>query len=485
MRTLLAQAASFDQHVSAILQEFQNEYAWLDKEKSSLAIFIVDALAGIAEVGQTHLMFALRESFIRKARRDSSVLAGVKFLGVDFPRKSGSSVLCTLRNNSESTTSIAPFSALQISGFNFYSDSGITILPRSNLNVTLKQGIIEQKVIDLSSLDLEFPELVLGIPDFVVSGEDLIIKSVSANGEEIYWTKHLDTLYEMRPTDSKYIESTTAEGDVNLLFGNGEYGRRLPADGELHIQYVRVSGSASNIGSPDSRITIAGNSFISGVTIEAAAGGSDQKDTNFFKLYAPHLFESRRSLVRQDHWEANILNYPDVADVTIQGQRDIDPADPAWQSTVRVCILPKNSSSWGGANPNPTSGQWNRFKKWIETVKPKHITIAPYNPEKEMIDILIEYYVFDDVDASKIEPILTVAVQKFFARQQGILGRSLELSDLEDLIKYDAATGERRDEIDYVRILSPEKSVHPKSKLNYITPRSIKLIPRYSTRKRK
>ena len=80
--TNLSKAVGFQQHVNAILEDFKKEYVWADKEKSSLAIFLVDALAGISEVGQTHTMFALREAFLRKARRNSSILANVKFLGV-------------------------------------------------------------------------------------------------------------------------------------------------------------------------------------------------------------------------------------------------------------------------------------------------------------------------------------------------------------------------------------------------------------------
>jgi len=481
--TNLSKAVGFQQHVNAILEDFKKEYVWADKEKSSLAIFLVDALAGISEVGQTHTMFALREAFLRKARRNSSILANVKFLGVELSRKSGSATLANLRNNSDTSIPVGAFTQFSIGGRNFYNSQGFVIDAKSNKSVVLKQGTVAEKNFNLANYDLTFPEIYLGVPNFIVSSEDLQVRVIESNGVSTLWTKHTDTLYEMRPTSNSYIESTTENGDVSFLFGNGTYGRKLSPDATLNVRYIINEGAVGNIGSPGSRVTVNTIGAISGVTEEAAVGGSDQIDSNFYKLYGSNLFESRGTLIRQAHWDALQSSYPDIADLVVQGQRELAPDDPSWMTTVRLCVLPKNSSSWGGSNPNPQSAQWSRFLSYVQARCGK-LTLVPHNPEKILIDVLVDVYIFDDQDASLMEATLTEVVKKFFSRRTGILGRKfVPSSDLGDSIKYEA-DGSKREGIDYITILQPDRPITPDSKVAYVTPRSIKVRVKYTQRKR-
>lgn len=481
--TNLAKAIGFDQHVRAILEDFSQQYVWLDKEKSSLAVFLVDALAGVSEVGQTQTMFALREAFLRRARRESSILANVKFLGVEIPRKSGAAVTAELRNNSDQSLTISAFSQMTIGGRAFYNTQGTVLEPKQNKLVPLVQGTVSYKTFDLSQYNLEFPEIYLGVDQHQVSNNDIQIRTIESNGVNRIWSKHTDSLYEMSPEFRGYLESTTETGDVAFLFGNGRYGVKLPANATLEIRYIVTDGIQGNIGSPGSRVQLNNNSAITGITTEAAVGGADQIDPNFFKLYGSALFESRGTLSRQAHWDA-LASYPDVADIVVQGQREIAPDDPSWMNHVRMCVLPKQSSSWGGTNPNPDSAQWRRFLQYVRERCSPHLQIIPFNPEKILIDVLIEVYVFKDVDASLLEADLTKAVQKFFSRRKGLLGRTLEpSSDLVSVIKLDE-TGQARVGIDYIKIPSPSKPIVPTSKISYVAPRSIKVVVKYSQRSR-
>lgn len=480
----LQQAASFEEHVAAILNKFDSNYVWSDKDKSRLSIFMVDALAGISEVNQNYIVFAIREAFIRKARRSSSVLAGARFLGQTLNRRVGSSVTVTLRNNSVVPKTIAEFSQFNIGSQFFYNTESMNLAPNETKKLRLKQGTIRVKQFPLATVDLDFPEIILGIPGFNVSMEDLMVYSQHPAGGPVVNYAELDaTIFQAKQNEAIYIHSTTDNGDVSLVFGNGRFGRRLDATHNLYVRYILTTGESGNISTAGVRVRFADDDAITGATDEPSVGGSEPQDADTLKLYSPYVFESRGDLIRQKHWVGNIGNYPDVADVVVQSQRDIDPSDRELMNVVRVCILPKSTSSWGGGNPNPRSAQWLKWLDWVEAKKPAHITIQTYNPEKIPTDIVIEAYVFQDQQRGEWETKLNQAVADFFARKPGTLGRKLEPSDLDDLCKYEpGSTKVRREGLDYVRILSPDRPIEPRSQLEYVTPRSVSIVVKYSER---
>lgn len=480
----LQQAASFEEHVAAILNKFDSNYVWSDKDKSRLSIFMVDALAGISEVNQNYIVFAIREAFIRKARRSSSVLAGARFLGQTLNRRVGSSVTVTLRNNSVVPKTIAEFSQFNIGSQFFYNTESMNLAPNETKKLRLKQGTIRVKQFPLATVDLDFPEIILGIPGFNVSMEDLMVYSQHPAGGPVVNYAELDTtIFQAKQNEAIYIHSTTDNGDVSLVFGNGRFGRRLDATHNLYVRYILTTGESGNISTAGIRVRFAADDAITGATDEPSVGGSEPQDADTLKLYSPYVFESRGDLIRQKHWVGNIGNYPDVADVVVQSQRDIDPSDRELMNVVRVCILPKSTSSWGGGNPNPRSAQWLKWLDWVESKKPAHITIQTYNPEKIPTDIVIEAYVFQDQQRGEWETKLNQAVADFFARKPGTLGRKLEPSDLDDLCKYEpGSTKVRREGLDYVRILSPDRPIEPRSQLEYVTPRSVSIVVKYSER---
>lgn len=480
----LNQAASFEEHVAAILNKFDSNYVWSDKDKSRLSIFMVDALAGISEVNQTYIMFAIREAFIRKARRASSVLAGARFLGQTLNRRVGSSVTVTLRNGGLSLKTIPAFSQFNVGNQFFYNTESMNLAANESKKILLKQGTIRLKQFALNTLDLDFPEIILGIPGFNVSMEDLMVYSQHpAGGPVVEYSEFESTLFQAKTNQAIYIHSTTDSGDVSLVFGNGRFGRRLDNTHNLFVRYILTTGESGNISNSGVRVRYATDDSITGATDEPSTGGSEPQDPDILKMYSPYVHESRGDLIRHKHWVGNIGSYADVADVVVQSQRDIDPGDREWMNVVRVCILPKSTSSWGGGNPNPRSAQWMKFLAWVEDKKPKHLIIQTYNPEKIPTDIVIEAYIFKDQQRGEWETKLNQAVLDFFARKPGMLGRKLEPSDLDDLCKYEpGSTRIRREGLDYIRVLSPDRPIEPRSNLEYVTPRTVSINVKYSER---
>lgn len=480
---MLKDAVGFNEHVNAILTKFRESYVWSDRDKSRIAMYVTDALAGTCESNQAAIAFALREAFIRKARRESSVIAGARFLGVPIPRKKGSNVTVLLRNNDTTSKSIPRKTLFKIGSADFYNPESFILPAKEARSIDLRQGTQGTKTVDLNTIDLDFPEIKLGIPGYGVTSEDMIVYSRNkSSGVKTYYKPLDGTLFEASTPDLIYVDNTDDSGDCSLIFGNGVFGARLPQNGQLVIEYVTTLGSAGNSGSVGQRVSCISDSTLVGITETTIDGGDDQQDPDVIKMYAPYIYEAHKAWVRPDHWIGNIRNYPDVADVVIQSQRDIDPEDPSLMNMVRICVLPKNSSSWGGSNPNPKSAQWSTFIAFVREHVLDNIRIQKYNPEKILTDIDVVVYIFEGESRSTWKDRITSDISEFFRRKPGMLGRKLESSDLEDICKLDSE-GVRRSAIDYVRVLSPETAVSPRSSLEYVTPRSINVQVKYTDRK--
>jgi hypothetical protein len=474
-------AATFAEHVNALQEQFPQIYSWTEKSKARLITFLVDALAGQTEVNQGYIMIAMREAFMRRARRSSSILANAQNLGIDLYRKTGSTVSATLRNNAGFTKSIARFDQFLIDELPFYAVESINIPAQSNRTIVLRQGERRTKTFELTTVDLDFPEFTIGEPGFVVSEDDLeVYVEDPSSGVVTEFTSLTTTLFEAT-TEDVYIERTTEEGDVALLFGNGVFGNRLNATHRVIVSYILTSGASGNVGTPAARIRYDTDRDITGQTNESATGGSNEQDPDTLRMYSTYQFESHGALIREDHWQA-LVNYPDVADIEIQSQRDIDPEDIRWMGVVRICVLPVNSSSWGGTNPNPQSSQWTSFLNHIQPLKFNNLIVQPYNPEKLLTEVVIEAYIFDDQSKAEWESRINKALSEFFRRRQGTLGRKLEPGDLADVCKIDA-NGVRYPGLDYVRVLKPLVPVEPRSRLEYVTPSSVSISVKYTERK--
>lgn len=474
-------AASFKEHVAALQEQFASSYSWTEKGKSRLISFLTDAVAGSTEVNQGYITLAAREAFIRRARRASSILANAQNLGIDLFRKKGSTVTATLRNNASYTKTIARFDAFIIDTLPFYAVESVNIPAQSNRSVTLRQGERRIKTIELTNVDLDFPEFSIGEPGFIVSEDDLeVYMEDPSTGVKTKFEKLNTTLFEAT-TENIYIERTTETGDVALLFGNGVFGNRLNSQHRVVINYIITSGASGNISTPSAVVRYDADRDITGSTAESAVGGSDEQDPNSLKMYASYQFESHGALIRQDHWQS-LINYPDIADIEIQAQRDIDPEDMRWMNVVRLCVLPKNSSTWGGTNPNPQSSQWSNFLAYVDTIKPKIVVIQTHNPEKLLTEIVIEAYIHRDQSKAEWEARINKAMSDFFTRRAGTLGRKLEIGDLEDVCKLDDK-GVRYPGLDYVRVVKPTKPVEPRSRLEYVTPSSVTINVRYTERR--
>ncbi|AQT28587.1 putative base-plate wedget subunit protein [Erwinia phage vB_EamM_Yoloswag] len=485
MGNLLSTMTTHEEFASEFLTRINANSYWTDAQVSSITSLIADALGDIGVSNSYACLIAAREAFIRLARRDTSILAGARFLGVDIGRKSAGAFTAQIINQSAVKVTMDKHEPFQVNGV----DCLLAEVTQWAAGETKAVNFVVGDLFTFSQLvttTADYTSVLLGSSDFQLT-DDITVWIEDTRGNKTTYDRFDKTLFEAYAGQRIYLVNTTDSGDVELLFGGEQWGTALPAGYTLKVRAVRSQGATVNTDAVGLKVTSNNNSSILGKTSTSITGASDETDLSYYRNFAPIVGRSRRRLIREDEWHAGIMLYPDVADCVVQGQRDIAPNDKEWMGVVRVCVLPKNTSTWGGVNPNPSSAQWTKFLNWLSDFR-SNLDVQTYNPTKLLIDCVINVYLYQDAPGTKQsnEDSLTAAVSALFERRRGLLGQRLALSDIMDRVKYDYTDPDqptKRPEVDYVSIPSPLQDVIPNSKTEYVALRTIRVVVSYSERK--
>ena len=476
MFTLMTQHGEF---VAELLRRFSESTNWTDAQISAMTTVLADAFGDLGVADAYAIRFAAREAFSQLCLRDSSAIENAKFLGARIGRKSPAKVTVRLTNSTMQDLLIDKWDVFDVNGRPAYATSSTVIKSNATQDVTLTLGSIAIKSFDLSSAS-DYFYVTLGEPDFKVCY--LEVWTESATGATVPYSEFDGALFGFAPGDAYYLDRTTQNGDVEIRFGGQLWGKVPDRSHSLRVRYATTNGAADNLefsGLITSSLKYEG---LRGKTVEFLAGGADEVDTDYYRQYAPYLARSKNKAIRDVEWRAAVLDYPDVADCVVLSQRDIAPNDPAWMGVVRVCVLPKASSSWGGVNPNPTSAQWSAFLEYLAQYKGR-VTVQTWNPSKLLIDLHLEVYVFSTVDRDAMESRLKEDIASVFARRRGSLGRKVALNDIMDAVRFEAGdTTKRRQGVDYATVINPTQDITPNSRLEYVGLRSLRVAVKYTER---
>lgn len=467
-----------DDFVSNVLGRFGASSEWSDAQLSAMTTIVADFLADLGVSDAYAIRFAAREAFIQLAARDSSVLEGARFLGVPISRKTPASVTVRLTNNSDSVEYINKWDAFDVGSASAYTTSSAVIQPHESLELDLTIGSVQVKNFSLASAS-PYMSVLVGIDNFQVCY--LEVWTEAANGGVVKYASTDASLCDVAVGEKVYLDRTTATGDVELVFGGQLWGSVPDATHTLKVRVCTTQGAADNLEFLGQKVSSQISGTLQGKTVSYVLGGANEVDVDFYAKFAPVLSLSKKKASREIEWRANILRYSGVADCVVLGQRDIAPNDPSWQGVIRVCVLPKESSSWGGVNPNPRSAAWSKFLEYLNTFR-SDLTIQTWNPSKLLIDVHIEASVFLDVDIASMKSTLMDAVAELFARKRGVLGRRLALNDILDALRFESDKRTRRAGLDYCNVLSPTQDIVPNSKLEYVAIRNLVINIKQSER---
>ena len=457
-------APDFEQLFAELEQRLAAKQTWRDLYETSMGSTIMDMFAASGVTNQLQIELSLRETFLITAKRESSIAASTRSLGVRIGRKSSASGLAYILNDTDQAVFVAPYSKFLVDGSIFFNKDQLVFAPHEEReNVALYEGDVLTYTLDLDTLsDREYYEVVIDSAPYTVSNEELLVYTVNKTTQGIrMWDKTTKALFEHEGDDSIYYESTNGDGKPSLIFGNDENGRMLPSNEILNIRYVVTNGANANGIKSGTQLSLAANPNVAGSFSSTIDGGSNQKNSAYYKKFAPYLFRAKETIITPIEWRAAIATYPGVADAYVQGQRHIAPKDPTWMNNVRVTVLPENTDTLGGANPNPRSPAWEALRVWLQKRIHTNTVIQTWNAEKILTDIHIKVAVNAAVNAEEIKLQISENIYALFEKKPGILGRKLAISDISDAAK--AVSG-----VDYVEVLKPTKSIEPSDKTQYV-----------------
>lgn len=435
---------------------------WKDLLPTNVGATILSLTSGATTVNQHYINVSLREAFLPTAVRDSSIFQGTRSLGIRISRKTCAATTSWLQNNLNTVKFIPAYTEFIVGNEKYFNREQLVIPPNETIqDVALFQGEVLLAEFDIDLLEpAELQTFKLSTPNFVVANTDILVYvEDKVSGDAVVWNPTEQALFELGPTDQNYYEITDGNGDVAFLFGTGEFGSRIPSGSLLKVRYVVTKGSTA-IGISGQRVRMATQPEINGFTESNAAGGADQKSALYYKLFAPVMFRSNRKAISPTEVRAHIMNYPGVADCAVFAQRDIAPNDPRWQNVLRVCILPENTDTWGGANPNPRSPAWAAFTSWLLNEIQALAQIQSWNPEKLYVGVSTVLAVNPEVDPEEMRIIVIERILKLFQRKPGVLGRRLSRSDIEGACKVAG--------VDYIEVKSPKEEIIPPDKTQYV-----------------
>jgi hypothetical protein len=462
MKDFSRTVVDFDQAVNELHRGLQERGTWIDTLPTNVGETILALVGGSVAASQHLGIMATRNAFLHTATRDSAIYAIVRQQGTKILRSVSAATTARLKNNYNETIFIPQYSEFKIDDTSYYNKSQLIFSPGSEQEIELTQGIVRAKVFDLDTMALDLTEFLLNEPGFAVTSDLLLFTTHKVNGTTRTWSEADGGLYNYTADDYVYFESTTASGDVSFIFGDDEYGARLPRNNVLTVRYVVSTGELANGKLSGSRARCVNFPQITGQTIAPTVGGGNVKTSDYYKSYGPYLFRSRGKAISEPEIRATASRYPGVADVAVLGQRDIAPQDKTYMNTMRICILPEQMDTWGGSNPNPKSAGWSNFVKWLKPQLHSLIEVETCNPQKVLVEVRVLIAVFNTADPEQIRLAATEAILALFKKRRGILKRRLSKSDIRKACTLDG--------VDYIEIESfnGEESVEINDPTSYI-----------------
>lgn len=452
----------FEDAVREIHRELTERGSWIDTLPTNVGETIISMIGGSVAASQHLGIMSMRNAFLSTAVRDSSIYAIVRQQGTRISRRVSAGTTVRLRNTYPDSVFVPMYSSFDVGGKKYYNPTQLVFTSGQEQDIELIQGEVKTQLYDLDSINAEFLEFFLNQPGFGVTDDVFVFTTDKVSGTTRVWERADGGLFKYDGDDYVYFESTTAKGDVSFIFGDGEYGAKLPRNSVMTARYVLSEGESANGVLAGVRARAINYPQLNGQSIVATTGGGNEKSSAYYKTFGPLMFRAREKAISATEIRAIVIDYPGVADCAVLGQRDIAPQDRTWMNTMRVCILPEQMDTWGGANPNPKSASWSNFVKWLQPKIHALIEIETCNSVKILIEVRVLVAVFDTADPESVKLKCQEAILKLFQKRAGILKRRLSKSDIRDACKVEG--------VDYVEVESfnGEESIVPTDPTSYV-----------------
>lgn len=323
----------FDSLVKAMQGKTKSAVAWKDTYPAGTGQHLLELVAGVGTLSQHSIESLFLETYLKTARRDTSIYTCTDMLGVRIARKLSPSITVQMIRPASASPQVIP----RWTPFTVGNRSYVAVEPlvfeanQSVLNATLWAGV--PRVVELLSDGSVFQEYIIGgsLP-FGVSDQHIEIKV-----NKTAWKLTHKGLWNYKSADRVVYDTTNGAGQAVFLFGNDTYGTS-PNNGDvISFTFLDTQGTATEAVAVNT--TLVGPSGIDVYITSGQTGGASEKSSAFYRVMAPHIFNSGGKAVTTEHYRAWSMTYPGVVDAKVQPQRDLNPYDVRLMNVIYVTLL--------------------------------------------------------------------------------------------------------------------------------------------------
>jgi len=397
---------------------------WYDLITASTGHSIIRTIATSIAYSQFSIERAYQEAFMYSASSNNSIYSSVRMLGLRPQRRQPSRVNAQLtRAEAIDILTIPAYSIFTIGDMKFFNREAIIF----NVNVftttkQLFQGVLVNETI--TSDGEPFQKYTVGTGEFNASDID-----VTVTIDNVVWTRSLDGPHLFGREERIYNESTAQNGDIELQFGNGEFGRIPQLSSAINVLWVKTLGKDADVST--SGLVVKWDQApvgvrVTGITLTNIESGGEYIQPEVYKKIAPSMYAAQNRAVRRSDFKAQALKFPGVYDALFQGQAELAPGRRSMMNVIGYTLL--TDDNWTLAN-------FQNFEdKFTQDYAIYRLEFLRISSIPVVQNIKATIFCNPDADLQEVQDILTENLRKLYEKRVGYLGRSMYRTDISDVL---------------------------------------------------
>jgi len=399
---------------------------WTDFNADSFSRTWLEIVAYVSDVLFFYLDNQATQSYLQTATIRSAVEDIAAQFGYVPATNTSASGVATFTTTGAGTIPKG-FKVAATNGAEFYLTAAITASGAQEIDGNVIQG--EEVVDTFVAEGLQNEEFDLSKEDIIVdqsnSSTSLISPVLTVNGNEytlvntFIWQNGTDTdaitdslgnviggggrVYDLKERDS---------GIPYIMFGDGEFGRKLVSGDTISITYRNGGGSIGNISKDTLTTLVDSNIIVSSVTNNADfSGGADEQSINRLRELIPASLRTlERAVAEQDYSDILKANFNEVFDASTE-QNKKDPG-----VDLNVYVIPSGS---GIASITDNVVLYNQLVDFLN--RRKMVTVQYSILDAYGIDFIIELEIFvgSTISRSTTVESINTALKSFFDLDTG------------------------------------------------------------------
>ena len=216
-------------------------------------------------------------------------------------------------------------------------------------DITIYEGSLLKSsfTIDTSQPDQRF---TLQNSNIDTSTIRVLVKRLNSQNEIARKYNQISNIFDVNSTSEIYLIQEIEDERYELIFGDGNFGKKLNSGNYIEVNYIVTNGPTANdttgfrfagiLEDNNGSSVTAGISLIT--TLSPSSGGREIESVDSIKKYAPRRYATQNRAVTATDFESIIPTiYPNSESVTVFGGEELDP--PKY-GKVFITIKPKDGA---------------------------------------------------------------------------------------------------------------------------------------------